>query len=340
MISWRWNLARNLFATLARAAAQSAGPEFAVLRAMSSKRSSPLPEPPLERLLLARIEAALKTAVDRATGPGCPPRLAQALRAAVFPGGARLRPQLCVLSALACGDAHPALAEKAACALELLHCASLVHDDLPCFDDAATRRGKPSIHRAFGEPLAVLAGDALIVAAFDVLAQAAAWTPARASDLLVMLAKAAGPARGIVAGQAWESEPSIPIEEYHRAKTGALFEAATTMGAVAGGGDPAAWRRLGGLLGCAYQAADDLRDVMAGEAEIGKPTGRDALLGRPNLANACGVEATRARVVALVAEAMAAVPEGSARPLVRGWIERLARRLAGPPASDAYQKGA
>ena len=102
-----------------------------------------------------------------------PPLLAAAMRHAVFPGGARIRPQLCLAVARACGDAHPALADAAAAAIELLHCASLVHDDLPCFDDAATRRGQPSVHAAYGERLAVLAGDALIVLAFQTLAAAA-----------------------------------------------------------------------------------------------------------------------------------------------------------------------
>jgi len=287
-----------------------------------------LEKPSLNRVLLGRVEGALEAAIARATAPGCPPRLAQALREAVLPGGARLRPQLCLLTAVACGDANPTLAESAACALELLHCASLVHDDLPCFDDADTRRGRPSIHRAFGQPLAVLAGDALIVAAFDELVRAAATMPIRSTKLMAMLATAAGTTRGIVAGQAWESEPANDIHEYHRAKTGSLFEAATMMGALAGGGDPQAWRQLGANLGCAYQAADDLQDLTASASEIGKPVLRDAALGRPNLGQTLGVGGAQARLAQLVDQAIAAIPDSGARPLVRGWVERLALRLS------------
>ncbi|HEY5308446.1 MAG TPA: polyprenyl synthetase family protein, partial [Casimicrobiaceae bacterium] len=118
---------------------------------------------------MARIESALSAAVASGEGLGCPPKLVAAVRHAVFPGGARIRPQLCLAVAQACGDDDPALADAAAVAVELLHCASLVHDDLPCFDDATTRRGRASVHSAFGERLAVLAGDALIVNAFQTL---------------------------------------------------------------------------------------------------------------------------------------------------------------------------
>ncbi|WP_284247035.1 polyprenyl synthetase family protein, partial [Methylobacterium haplocladii] len=114
-----------------------------------------------------RIETALDAAVAHLEAPGAPPRLAEALRYAVFPGGHRIRPRLCLSVARACGDDDPAAADAAAAAIELLHCASLVHDDLPCFDDAPMRRQKASVHVAFGEPLAVLTGDALIVAAFE-----------------------------------------------------------------------------------------------------------------------------------------------------------------------------
>ncbi|MBN1774707.1 MAG: polyprenyl synthetase family protein, partial [Deltaproteobacteria bacterium] len=116
-----------------------------------------------------QVERLLERAVVGMTGAGCPPKLAAALRHAVLGGGNRLRPRLCLAVAAALRPADFAAAEAAATAVELIHCASLVHDDLPCFDDAPTRRGRPSVHRAFGEPLAVLAGDALIVAAFDTL---------------------------------------------------------------------------------------------------------------------------------------------------------------------------
>ena len=118
----------------------------------------------------SRIEQALEKAIRRATGSKAPPKIAEAMRYAVFPGGARVRPRLCLAVAQACGDDFPAITDGALAAVELLHCASLVHDDMPCFDDAALRRGRPSVHSTFGEPVALLCGDALIVLAFETLA--------------------------------------------------------------------------------------------------------------------------------------------------------------------------
>src|SRR5262245_38141865 len=175
---------------------------------------------------MARIERALQQAVAAGEGDGCPPRLAAAVRHAVFPGGARIRPRLCIAVAHACGDDEPALADAAAAALELLHCASLVHDDLPCFDDASERRGRPSVHKAFGERLAVLAGDALIVAAFQALGAAGGTRAERLPALLATISSGVGMPQGIAAGQAWECEPRVHLRDYQRAKTGALFAAA------------------------------------------------------------------------------------------------------------------
>ncbi len=138
-----------------------------------------------------RIERALNDAIGRAEVPGCPPRLAAAMRYAVFPRGARVRPRLCHSVAAACGEDHPAATEAAGAALELLHCASLVHDDLPCFDAAETRRGRPSVHKAFGEPLAVLTGDALIVLAFQTLARLQC-APERLAPLTLTIAQSVG----------------------------------------------------------------------------------------------------------------------------------------------------
>nr|WP_313982175.1 polyprenyl synthetase family protein [Iodidimonas nitroreducens] len=162
-----------------------------------------------------------------------------AMRHAVFPGGARIRPRLCLSVARACSPApkpdhqDAPIMFGAASAIELLHCASLVHDDLPCFDDAAMRRGKPSVHVAFDERLAVLAGDALIVMAFEILAVEAAARPERLSALLSILARSVGMPLGIAAGQAWECEPHADLSAYQQAKTGALFAAASLSGAVA-----------------------------------------------------------------------------------------------------------
>ncbi|HEX2940962.1 MAG TPA: polyprenyl synthetase family protein, partial [Rhodopila sp.] len=223
---------------------------------------------------VTRIERTLSASLDRVDSTAGPPRLAAAMRHAVFPRGARIRPRLCLAVAAACGEDDPAVAEGAAAAIEFMHCASLVHDDLPCFDDADTRRGRPSVHRAFGAPLAVLTGDALIVLAFQAIAWGAAGSPSRLMPLVLNLAAATGMPFGIAAGQAWESEPAIDMGQYQRAKTGALFAAATILGAAAAGADAASWRELGEGLGEAYQVADDIADVLSGKDELGKPTGQ------------------------------------------------------------------
>lgn len=194
---------------------------------------------------LRRIEQALTAAVAAGEGPGGPPLLSAAIRHAVFPGGARIRPRLCLAVAQACGDDDPLLADAAAAAIELLHCASLVHDDLPCFDDAPTRRGMPSVHSRFGERIAVLTGDALIVLSFQIVAAAAGARPQRLAPVLAAIARGVGTPAGIVAGQACECEPYVALAAYQRAKTGSLFAACTEVGALAAGADPAPWRAFG-----------------------------------------------------------------------------------------------
>lgn len=273
-----------------------------------------------------RIETALATALAKAEA-GAPPMLASAIRFAVFPGGGRVRPRLCLAVARACGDDAPLLADAAATAIELLHCASLVHDDLPCFDNASVRRGKPSLHRAFGEPLAVLTGDALIVLSFETLARAGVASPERLLPLLLTLGRAAGAPQGLVAGQAWESEPAAPLQEYHRAKTGSLFTAAATAGALAAGSDPAPWSLLGDRLGEAYQVADDLLDAVAQPHEAGKPTLRDASLGRPSAVLRWGIAGALERLHGLIAQAVAAVPACPEAEPLRALVLRLAERL-------------
>ena len=285
----------------------------------------------------ARVEQALAAVVARAEARDCPPRLAAAVRHAVFPGGARIRPRLCLAVAGACGDGQPDVTDAAAAAIELLHCASLVHDDLPCFDDAATRRGRPSVHCAFGEPLAVLAGDALIVLAFETLADGAAGSPGRLVALLRTVAGGVGMSGGITAGQAWECEPEIDLGTYQRAKTGALFAAATMAGAAAAGADRTPWRILGERLGEAFQVADDLHDVTSRAEEVGKPVGRDAILGRPSVALQFGAAAAMDRLGRLVGEAVDSIPAcpgaSELRLAIRTEVERflprhLARRAA------------
>ncbi len=256
----------------------------------------------------ARIEQTLDASLSTADRQNCPPLLAHAMRYAVFPGGARIRPRLTIAVAKACGDPQPAIANAAAAAIEFLHCASLVHDDLPCFDDADLRRGKASVHKAYGEPIAVLAGDALIVLAFETLAEAAALQPQSLAALVRVVGAAVGSRGGIVAGQAWESEPAIDCALYHQAKTGALFAGATMAGAAAAGVAHQDWRWLGEKLGEAFQVADDIRDVAATPEELGKPCGQDAAHLRPNYALSYGLGPAIAHLDALVLEAIAAIP--------------------------------
>jgi geranylgeranyl diphosphate synthase type II len=257
---------------------------------------------------LIRIERGLQAALHRADDPACPPKLAEALRYAVFPRGARIRPRLCLAVAQACGNDDPRLAEAAATAIELLHCASLVHDDLPCFDDADTRRGKPSTHRAFGEPLAVLTGDALIVLSFEALAGSGTANAKRVAALIGILGGAAGIPFGISAGQAWECESQVDLEHYQRSKTASLFAGATKAGAAAAGHDERLWATLGERLGEAYQVADDLSDALCTSEELGKPAGRDSALGRPSAVIDLGADGARARLRELAQAAVAAIP--------------------------------
>jgi geranylgeranyl diphosphate synthase type II len=276
---------------------------------------------------LARIEQALDATIATHEVPGAPPRLTAAVRHAVFPGGARIRPQLCLAVAHACGMDDPALAMAAACAIELLHCASLVHDDLPCFDDASMRRGRPSVQAAFGEPLAVLAGDGLIVLAFQSIAAAAGRSPLRLAPVLTTIAQGTGMPFGIVAGQAWECEPRVTLAEYQRAKTGALFAAATAVGAQAAGGDARTWRALGDRLGEAYQVADDIRDVLSDPAVLGKPIGQDAALGRPSAAQELGLGGAIRHFESLVQGAIDAIPACAGAPRLRALVRMESERL-------------
>jgi len=281
--------------------------------------------------LIDRTEHALTRHFEAACGVGAPPLLVKAMRHAVFSGGARIRPQLCLAVAVACGDDQPDLADAAAVSLELMHCASLVHDDLPAFDNADTRRGQPTVHRVFGEPLALLAGDALIVMAYRVLLQATAGHPQRLQSLMDNLTQGVGLPAGIVAGQAWECESTADLSQYQRAKTGALFVSAACAGAISSGGDPRPWSLLGNCLGEAYQVADDIRDVMVDADTLGKPMGQDVLHARPSAARALGLEGAIAYFQSLIERAAAAIPACACRDMLRQLVQREAERLV-PPA--------
>ena len=288
--------------------------------------------------LLTRTEEALSAHFDQAAGVGAPTRRVAAMRHAVFSGGARIRPQLCMAVATACGDDAPELTNAAAVALELMHCASLVHDDMPAFDNADTRRGRPTVHKAFSEPLALLAGDGLIVMAYRVLLQAGSQRPERLIALMDNMTTGVGLPNGIVAGQAWECETGADLGQYQRAKTGALFVSATCAGALSCGYEPEPWAPLGAYLGEAYQVADDIRDVIADAATLGKPAGQDALHARPSSAQALGLDGAIAHFDHLIAQAASSIPACSCRDMLRQLVQLEAERLVPKALCEGYFK--
>ena len=290
--------------------------------------------------LLERAEEALKSHFQTAAGVGAPPRLQAAMQHAVFSGGARIRPQLCMAVATACGDDAPELTNAAAVALELMHCASLVHDDMPTFDNADVRRGRPTVHKAFSEPLALLSGDGLIVMAYQVLLQAGRQHPERLIMLMDNLSRGVGLPGGIVAGQAWECETAADLAQYQRSKTGALFVSATCAGAIASGRACEPWAPLGAFLGEAYQVADDIRDVLGDIASLGKPAGQDTLNDRPSSAQAMGLEGAIAHFDALIKQAGDAIPDCTHRDMLGQLVLMESERLVPKSMCEGYRKPA
>jgi len=274
-----------------------------------------------------QIERALDRAVQRVQSSTCPPTLTAAVRHAVFPGGARVRPKLCLAVAQACAGETPAAAIASGCAIEFMHCASLAQDDMPCFDDAILRRGRPSVQAAYGAPLALLAGDALIVLALDTLASEVGEKPHQLAQLVSIVAASAGMPGGIVAGQAWECEKATILADYQRAKTGALFVAATMAGAVSAGANPEDWRSLGDRIGEAYQIADDIQDVIGNGATLGKPTGQDQAHGRPNAVAKYGFEGASERLQSLVRHAVTSIPDCAGADALRAIVLAESRRF-------------
>jgi len=286
--------------------------------------------------IATRLDTATAAVLMRATAGDTPAKLAAALPYAVMPGGARIRPTILISVAMACGDDRPDLADAGAVALELIHCASLVHDDLPCFDDADTRRGKTTVHKAFSEPLAVLTGDSLIVLAFDVLAEAAGKDAGRALQMIRALSRRTGMPDGICAGQGWESEAQVNLSAYHRAKTGALFIAATQMGALAAGQEAEPWEELGARIGEAFQVADDLRDALYDAETLGKPVGQDEAHGRPNAVSSLGVQGAIRHLKDILGGAIASIPSCKGEAMLADMVRRYAERMT--PVAPALQR--
>lgn len=283
-----------------------------------------------------RIERCLRENIEQSRGPACPPGLDEAVQYAVFPGGARIRPKICLAVADACNEDRPEISDAAAASIELLHCASLVHDDLKCFDDSPLRRGRPSVHHAFGERLAVLVGDALIVLAFQTLTRAADQAPERLPRLLRIITDSVGMQAGIIAGQAWECESEVNLANYQQLKTGSLFAAATAAGAAAAGADSQPWIALGQHIGSAYQVVDDILDV-AGDAEkLGKPIGQDEARGHPSSVREMGLDGARRHFEHVMAGIVEKIPPcpGEARLRVRV-IEESAKFLPHALAENA-----
>lgn len=257
-------------------------------------------EPTLAQWMAARLAAfevaatAQLPAADRA-----PQRLHQAMRYAVLDGGKRVRPVLVDAAGEVVGAPEPAL-RAAALAVEYVHAYSLIHDDLPCMDNDVLRRGKPTVHIAFDEATAMLAGDALQAEAFQAIAEAPIEAGTRAA-LMAELAAAAG-TRGMCGGQAIDlaavgsSMSRAELEQMHGMKTGALLRAAVRMGALAGAADPAVLApldRYAHAVGLAFQVVDDVLDVEATSQDLGKTAGKDAQQGKPTYVSMLGLSAAR-----------------------------------------------
>ena len=273
-----------------------------------------MPEPALQARLDAwrtRVDAALARALpDPASSPQ---RLHAAMRHAVLLGGKRMRPLLVYAAGTAFGADQAALDAPAA-AVEFIHAYSLVHDDLPAMDDDALRRGQPTVHVAFDQATAILAGDALQSQAFAVLAQAALPDAAR----VALCAELASAAAAMCAGQALDIDATgqasgfdiASLERLHALKTGALLRASLRMGAIAAGADAAtraALDRFADALGLAFQVRDDLLDVEGESATLGKTAGKDAAQAKPTFPALIGIEASRARLDALASDMQAAL---------------------------------
>jgi len=282
----------------------------------------------------ADVEATLGTLLP--APPAAPHALADAMRYSLTAGGKRLRPVLCLASAEAVGGrAGDAL--HAACAIELIHTYSLVHDDLPAMDNDTMRRGQPTLHVVAGEAMAILAGDGLLTEAFHVLARIEG-DPARVLRAVRVIAEAAGPA-GMVGGQAIDLASVTPdpqgrvaapldatgLAAMHAKKTGALIRASAVAGAVLGGGTDAqiaAIETTATEFGLAFQIVDDILDVEGDAAQLGKSTGKDAAAGKPTYPAFFGIETSRAMASDCIARAAGAL---AAAGMADSWLLGIGR---------------
>ena len=268
---------------------------------------------PALQALIRRAEQALETRLP--TAEASPAELHRAMRYAVLGGGKRLRPLLVYATAHALGHDDAAL-DASACAVELIHAYSLVHDDLPAMDDDDLRRGRPTCHIAFGEAMAILAGDALQALAFELLAAPdASPDPATGMRMLRVLGRACG-AEGMAGGQALDLAAVggklalAELEHMHACKTGALIRASVRLGALAAGAgeaELAALDRYAAAVGLAFQVRDDILDVEGESAVIGKTAGKDAAADKPTFPSIIGLDASRTRLAELTGSALDAI---------------------------------
>jgi len=269
--------------------------------------------------LAAWCEPHLRTVEDALTrwvGADAPLKLGDAMRYAVLDGGKRLRPLLVMAANEAVGGNVQA-ALRAACAVELIHAYSLVHDDLPCMDNDVLRRGKPTVHVQFGEADALLAGDALQALAFELLTPDDGSVTPRVQAMLCRLLAGAAGGRGMAGGQAIDlasvgvALDEAQLREMHRLKTGALLQGSVEMGAVCADGVPPAavqaLRTYGAALGLAFQVVDDILDVTADSSTLGKTAGKDAASDKPTYVSLLGLDGARSEAQGLLVEALAAL---------------------------------
>ncbi len=258
-------------------------------------------------MTLAEYMAAQQKAVDAALDRWVPPKdenpatIHGAMRYSLFAGGKRIRPLLAIAAAQAVSDA-PVGIESCACALEMIHTYSLIHDDLPALDNDDFRRGRPTCHKVFGDAMAILAGDALLTLAFEVLAKMEHADAARRIELVRELATASGTVGGMIGGQVndIEGEGKHPtahlLESIHRAKTGALLRASVRMGAIYAGAAAdqlAALTSFGEHIGLAFQIVDDILDVEQSSEALGKTAGKDAAQKKITFPAVYGIERSR-----------------------------------------------
>jgi farnesyl diphosphate synthase len=254
---------------------------------------------------------AVERALERWVPADAPAGLGDAMRYAVLDGGKRLRPLLVLATCEAVGGQAPA-ALRVACAVELIHAYSLVHDDMPCMDNDVLRRGKPTVHVQFGEAQALLAGDALQALAFELLVPGdGSVGDGMSARLCRQLALAAG-ADGMAGGQAVDlasvgvALDQASLEAMHRRKTGALLQASVTMGAATGAPSPEVQTHLaryGACVGLAFQVVDDILDVTADSATLGKTAGKDAAADKPTFVSLMGLTQAQAYADRVLAQA-------------------------------------